>query len=608
MLVKLIIASLYLLLLAGMQTSSHASETRGLRVVAKDLASGQSGEVKLYNKSYAVIIGIDKYPNLPHDRQLSYAVKDAKGVEQVLKQQYKFDRIITLYDQQATKSRILELLTDELPTQMGEEDSLFIFWAGHGNQEKKSDGDLGYLIPFDGKMGKLTTVITMDEIKNTISKAVPAKHVFYVFDACYSGLLTTRAVDTKSRRDLVYLKEITRERVRQVLTAGGKGQEVLDSGRNGHSVFTGRLIEVLEAKDDFVTANEIQAIIREKVSGDARARGYKQTPAYDAISGSGDYVFVPFSQDRLIELSAASAVRQKEFEWLRKVEREAAIAKQMERAEVVKKEAELAALDKQISEMKGRLGTGSARSSDSLDAIVLMAEQKEQQGRQLDELRKQRENEEKRRQIEITRIKQEAETKRVEQVKADFEKYQKVATSKYAQDMKEAAWKALVSSYPEITSVALGDIDQALIILGVQKLKPNFKSNYIQSDSRLPSGNLLIKDSITGLMWPKNGNIANKMFSHYEAELWVKKLDYAGFSDWRLPTERELSDFVNNKIKTNKSSKPDLYYIENCFYLTSTQSSNRHSISSWVIGIPDGYRWDGRNYDKVCAWPVRSGR
>ena len=303
-LMLLLFATWGCLVLMGLHQVACAADTRGLRVVAKDPASGQSGEVKLYNKSYAVIIGIDKYPNLPQDRQLAYAVKDAKGIEQVLKQQYKFDKIITLYDQQATKSRILELLTDELPTQMGEEDSLFIFWAGHGNQEKKSDGDLGYLIPFDGKMGKLTTVITMDEIKNTISKAVPAKHVFYVFDACYSGLLTTRAVDTKSRRDLAYLKEITRERVRQVLTAGGKGQEVLDSGRNGHSVFTGRLIEVLEAKGDFVTANEIQAIIREKVNGDARARGHKQTPAYDAISGSGDYVFVPSREFQYAEKQA----------------------------------------------------------------------------------------------------------------------------------------------------------------------------------------------------------------------------------------------------------------------------------------------------------------
>ena len=297
-----------ILILAGCAAQTvTAAETRGLTVVAKDRVTNQSAEVKLYNKSYAVIIGIDRYPNLPQDRQLSYAVRDAQGVEQVLKRQYKFDRIFTLYDQQATKERIQELLTEELPGQMGEDDALFIFWAGHGNQEKKSEGDLGYLVPYDGSIGKLRTVITMDEIKNTVSKAIPAKHLFYVFDACYSGLLTTRAVDNKSRRDLAYLKEITRERVRQVLTAGGKGQEVLDSGRNGHSVFTGRLIEILEAKGDFVTANEIQAIIREKVSGDARARGYNQTPAFDAISGSGDFVFVPNIEQKVQDNKAELA-------------------------------------------------------------------------------------------------------------------------------------------------------------------------------------------------------------------------------------------------------------------------------------------------------------
>jgi hypothetical protein len=303
--------------------TTHAAETRGLRVVAKDIVTSQTGEVKLYNKSYAVIIGIDRYPNLPQDRQLSYAVKDAQGVEQVLKRQYAFDKIFTLYDQQATKERIQELLTEELPGQMGEDDALFIFWAGHGNQEKKSEGDLGYLVPYDGSIGKLRTVITMDEIKNTVSKAIPAKHVFYVFDACYSGLLTTRAVDNKSRRDLAYLKEITRERVRQVLTAGGKGQQVLDSGRNGHSVFTGRLIEILEAKGDFVTANEIQAIIREKVSGDARARGFNQTPAFDAISGSGDFVFIPNIEQKVQDSKTELARMEAELKRLEAQETEA---------------------------------------------------------------------------------------------------------------------------------------------------------------------------------------------------------------------------------------------------------------------------------------------
>lgn len=81
------------LLLCLLPLSAHAVETRGLRVVAKDPSSGQTGEVKLYNKSYAVIIGIDRYKNLSPDRQLKNAVKDARGIEGAIRKQYRFDRI-----------------------------------------------------------------------------------------------------------------------------------------------------------------------------------------------------------------------------------------------------------------------------------------------------------------------------------------------------------------------------------------------------------------------------------------------------------------------------------------------------------------------------------
>jgi uncharacterized caspase-like protein len=273
------------ILLFGMfcATQAHAS-TRGISIIAKDNITGESGEVQLYSRTWAVIIGIDRYLNLPADRQLKNAVHDARGVEEVLRNNYRFDEIITLVDEEATKEQIMRLLTTELPSRMGKEDSLLLFWAGHGNQEKSDYGDLGYLIPYDGSVDAIYRNITMAEIRDTISKRLPAKHVFYVMDACYSGLLTTtRSVDHKTRRDLTYLQEITRESVRQVLTAGGKGEEALDGGPNGHSVFTGRLIEALENAGDFITANEIQTILREKVHSDARACNHSQPPVFGTL-------------------------------------------------------------------------------------------------------------------------------------------------------------------------------------------------------------------------------------------------------------------------------------------------------------------------------------
>jgi formylglycine-generating enzyme required for sulfatase activity len=294
--------------------AASATTTRGLKVVATDTASNAQAEVKLYDRSFAVIIGIDDYKHLPRDRQLKMAVRDAQGVEATLRKHYRFDQIVTLYNADATRDRILDLLTDELPRDMGENDALFVFWAGHGNQESSRTGDIGYLIPHDGDPKRLRTNITMTELRDTVSKKLPAKHVFYVMDACYSGLLTeTRGIDKSPRRDLNYLKEITREPVRQVLTAGGKGEEVLDGGPNGHSVFTGRLIEVLEKTGDFITANEIQAILKEKVYGDARARNHTQTPAYGTLYGSGDFVFVPSLEQKVADNRAEIAKLQAEI-------------------------------------------------------------------------------------------------------------------------------------------------------------------------------------------------------------------------------------------------------------------------------------------------------
>ena len=206
------------------------------------------------------------------------------------------DEIITLYNQQATRGDIERVLLGTM-SQTGKEDGVFVFFAGHGNTLSTDDGDLGYLVPHDGSLeeGEHYQNISMTTLKNDVAKGVPAKHIFFVMDACYSGLLLAQRGpgDSAPKADrLDYLQEITRERARQVLSAGGKGQTVLDGGRNGHSVFTGRFLQALEEADGYITAKEIGFAVPERVFIDAQDRGHKQQPQFGRLAGQGDFVFV----------------------------------------------------------------------------------------------------------------------------------------------------------------------------------------------------------------------------------------------------------------------------------------------------------------------------
>jgi hypothetical protein len=126
-----------------------AAETRGVRITIKE--QGAAKTLALYDKITAVIIGIDRYQNLKAENQLKFAVRDAKGVEQVLRDRYPVGKIITLYDEQATRDNIMKVLQGDLAT-AGSDEAIFIYFAGHGITRSPQQKKLGYLIPNDGSL------------------------------------------------------------------------------------------------------------------------------------------------------------------------------------------------------------------------------------------------------------------------------------------------------------------------------------------------------------------------------------------------------------------------------------------------------------------------
>jgi hypothetical protein len=239
-----------------------------------------------YRKSWAVLIGINEYQQWP---KLRYAVNDAQSVETLVRK-LGFDEVIMVLDGEATQQRILRVLGDELYTKTQDDDRVFIFFAGHGQtQDLPSGGKDGYIIPVDGDLNNYySTAISMQQLQR-LADRIRAKHMFYAMDACFSGLLLQ--LRGEALNDLP--GELTTAPARQVLTAGGEGEKVVET--SGHGLFTKALVSGLTGaadrnEDGYITASELYQYISPQVLTESRN---SQNPVFGRLGyGQGEFVFV----------------------------------------------------------------------------------------------------------------------------------------------------------------------------------------------------------------------------------------------------------------------------------------------------------------------------
>ena len=117
----------------------------------------------IYDDSWALIIGIDKYDNV---QNLNYAVKDAESIQDILVNTFDFpeSNVTLLKNEEANKDAILKAFSDLTKT-AEENDRVLIYFAGHGEtMELTEGGERGYLLPVDGNKEDLyLSSIGMDE-------------------------------------------------------------------------------------------------------------------------------------------------------------------------------------------------------------------------------------------------------------------------------------------------------------------------------------------------------------------------------------------------------------------------------------------------------------
>jgi hypothetical protein len=120
---------------------------------------------------------------------------------------------------------------------------------------------------------------------------------------------------------------------------------------------------------------------------------------------------------------------------------------------------------------------------------------------------------------------------------------------------------------------------------------------------------LIYTDQKTGLMWVRDTNIADRYMYWDESIDWAKQVDYAGYSDWRLPSIEEFETIVKRDGKISQS-----WFEENGFKIVrfsrfwSSNNDTSNPDKAMVVFSADGSIRSSSKKGWACVWLVRAGQ
>lgn len=261
---------------------------RGVRVTVRE-NNGQQRELKLYDGSYALIVGESDYTNGWED--LPGVKSDVPAVKAALEKHGFQVRILS----DPSKSQLITGIQQFIDDYGYEfQNRLLIYFAGHGYTSTLADGrNVGYIVPVDAplppadKLGFERKAVDMRAIE-AFAEQIRAKHALFIFDSCFSGKLVSRG-DVNVPANIV--EEVSLP-VRQFITAGAASQQVPDE-----SIFRKLFVRALEGaadedKDGYILGSELAQYLKREVTNYSKRT---QTPQYGKILNldlnQGDFVF-----------------------------------------------------------------------------------------------------------------------------------------------------------------------------------------------------------------------------------------------------------------------------------------------------------------------------
>ena len=271
-----------LVLTSGAAWAQEAQQTeRDLRLEKDETPVAASpGEVKI-PRSYALVVGIAAYQNLPEHQQLRYSERDAEAMYSILISpeggNYRAENVHKLVGPDATLKNLKRELEEWLPSVSKPEDRVLIYFAGHGFVVEGTP----YLAPYDFRVDNVRdTAYPMAELGHTFGSKIQAKWKVLLTDSCHSGAITPDTDVQTINRSLLDLStsvfSLTASRDRE------RSFESEDWG-GGHGIFTYYVVRGMEGaadenRDGMVTADELAEYTRRNVR---EVTGGNQNPTSD---------------------------------------------------------------------------------------------------------------------------------------------------------------------------------------------------------------------------------------------------------------------------------------------------------------------------------------
>lgn len=236
-----------------------------------------------FGRYHALVIGNQDYKYL---QDLKTPLSDAQEVAGILKEKYGFEVTLVLDGTWQATMRALERLGKKITNK---EDSLLIYYAGHGYLD--TSNDVGYWQPIDAEKDSVIYWISSSRLTNLL-RGIRANHVLVIADSCFSGNLLTRdsgaVLDYGSEE---WLRRMRTKKSRTAFTSGGE-EPVVDSGGGNHSIFAKALIDILRNNNKPLDGRGLFDKVKRLVVANAH-----QTPMYGAIQMTGheygDFIFFP---------------------------------------------------------------------------------------------------------------------------------------------------------------------------------------------------------------------------------------------------------------------------------------------------------------------------